>query len=303
MGAHSHADHHPHHHGHGSGRSLIGALVLTVLFAAVEAVSGWASGSLTLLGDAGHMITDATALGLALLATWIAKRPPSPRHTFGLGRAEVVAAMANGLLMFIIVASIVVTAVERLQTPHPVSGGVVMGVAAAGLAVNLLVAYILSRGERTLNIRAALLHVMGDVLGSIAALAAGAVVYYTGWTPIDPLLSLLICIIILVSSVKLMADSIHVIMEGVPPGIDLNEVGRALAGIDGVHSVHDLHIWMLSSGTVMLSAHVIVDDLNRWERLLNDLHGLLQDRFNITHATLQPEPVTRVIHPLRQQHG
>lgn len=302
MAAYPDADHQHHHHGHG-GRPLVGALVLTMLFAAVEAASGWVGGSLTLLGDAGHMITDATALGLALLATWISKRPPSPRHTFGLGRAEVVAAMVNGLLMFAIVASIVVTAISRLQTPHTVSGGVVMVVAAVGLAVNLLVAFILSRGERTLNIRAALLHVMGDVLGSIAALVAGAVVYYTGWTPIDPLLSLLICVIILFSSVKLMTDSIHVIMEGVPPNIDLNEVGRSMAGIEGVNSVHDLHIWMLSSGTVMLSAHVIVDDINRWERQLTDLHKLLQKRFNITHATLQPEPVTRIIHPLRQLRG
>lgn len=300
MAAHSHTNHH--HHGH-VGRPLMGALALTLIFAVVEAVSGWLGGSLTLLGDAGHMITDATALGLALLATWIAKRPPSPRHTFGLGRAEVIAAMTNGLLMFAIVAFIVVTAIERLRAPQPVSGGVVMAVAAMGLAVNLLVAFILSRGERTLNIRAALLHVMGDVLGSIAALAAGAVVYLTGWTPIDPLLSLLICMIILVSSVKLMGDALHVIMEGVPPDMDLNEVGRAMAGIDGVHSVHDLHIWMLSSGTVMLSAHVIVDDINRWERLLTDLHHLLQERFNITHATLQPEPVTRVIHPLKQLQG
>ena len=302
MAAHSHADHHHHHHDRG-GKPLIGALVLTMLFAGVEAVSGWLGGSLTLLGDAGHMITDATALGLALLANWIAKRPPSPRHTFGLGRAEVIAAMINGLLMFVIVASIVVTAIERLHSPQPVSGGLVMAVAAVGLAINLLVAFILSRGERTLNTRAALLHVMGDVLGSIAALVAGAVIYLTGWTPIDPLLSLLICVIIMFSSVKLMGDALHVIMEGVPPDVDLNAVGRAMAGIDGVHSVHDLHIWMLSSGTVMLSAHVVVDDINRWERLLTDLHKLLQDRFDITHATLQPEPVTRVIHPLRQLRG
>jgi cobalt-zinc-cadmium efflux system protein len=298
MHAETQTPHHHHHHNRG-GKPLVAALVITVIFSGVEAVSGWLGGSLTLLGDAGHMITDATALGLALLATWIARRPPSPRHTYGLGRAEVIAAMVNGLLMFAIVASIVFTAVQRLRTPQPVSGSVVMGVAAVGLAVNLLVAFILSRGERTLNIRAALLHVMGDVLGSIAALIAGAVVYFTGWTPIDPLLSVFICLIILASSVKLMGDAMHVIMEGVPPDMDLHEVGRAMAGIEGVHSVHDLHIWMLSSGTVMLTAHVVVGDINRWERLLGELHQLLHDRFNITHATLQPEPVTRVVHPVR----
>lgn len=289
-----------HLHGATPGAALVGALLITVLFAVVEALGGWFGGSLALLGDAGHMVTDATALGLALLATWITKRPPSPRHSYGLGRAEVIAAMINGLLMFGIVTSIVITAVERLRTPQPVSGVAVMIIAAVGLAVNIVVAAILSHGERTLNTRAALIHVMGDMLGSIAALAAGAVVYFTGWTPIDPTLSLFICVLILLSSVKLMGDALHVIMEGVPPGIDLREVGNSMARVDGVHSVHDLHIWMLSSGTVVLSAHVVIGDMNRWESTLNGLHKLLQERFDISHATLQPEPVTRVIHPVKE---
>jgi len=279
------------------------SIFLTVTFAVVEAVGGWLGGSLALLGDAGHMITDATALGLALLASWIAKRPPSPRHTYGLSRAEVVAAIVNGLLMFVIVAAIVVTAIERLSTPAPVAGGTVMLIGAFGLAVNIAVALVLSRGERTLNTRAALLHVIGDMLGSVAALIAGTVIYFTGWTPIDPILSLFICLLILVSSVKLMKDALHVIMEGVPPEVDLHEVGHAMAGIEGVHSVHDLHIWMLSSNTIMLTAHVVVGDMNRWEGALNALHTLLHERFNITHATLQPEPITRVVHPLREVRG
>ena len=287
------------HHG-SSGAALVWSLVITVLFGVIEALGGWFGGSLALLGDAGHMITDATALGLALLATWIAKRPPSPRHSYGLGRAEVIAAMINALLMFAIVTSIVITAVARLNSPHPVSGGLVMLIAGVGLAVNIAVAAILSRGERTLNVRAALIHVMGDMLGSIAALVAGAVVYFTGWTPIDPILSLFICVLILLSSVKLMGDALHVIMEGVPPGVDLQEVGNSMARMDGVHSIHDLHIWMLSSGTVVLSAHVVISDMNRWEHILDGLHKLLQDRFDISHATLQPEPVTRVVHPVKE---
>jgi len=274
-----------------------------VTFAVVEAVGGWLGGSLALLGDAGHMITDATALGLALLASWIAKRPPSSRHTYGLSRAEVVAAIVNGLLMFAIVAAIVITAVARLQTPQPVAGGAVMLIGAFGLAINIAVALVLSRGERTLNTRAALLHVMGDMLGSVAALAAGTVIYFTGWTPIDPILSVFICLLILVSSVKLVKDALHVIMEGVPPQVDLHEVGNAMAGIDGVHSVHDLHIWMLSSDTIMLTAHIVVGDLTRWEGTLNALHALLHERFDIDHVTLQPEPVTRVVRPLRQVRG
>lgn len=304
MAAESSAAHHHHHHHHGgSGRSLFMALFLTVTFAAVEAVGGWLGGSLALLGDAGHMITDATALGLALLASWIAKRPPSPRHTYGLSRAEVVAAIVNGLLMFAIVAAIVITAIERLTAPEPVAGGTVMLIGAFGLAVNIVVAVVLSRGERTLNTRAALLHVIGDMLGSVAAFAAGSVIYFTGWTPIDPILSLFVCLLILVSSVKLLRDALHVIMEGVPPEVDLHEVGHAMAGIEGVHSVHDLHIWMLSSDAIMLTAHVIVSDLNRWEGTLNALHTLLHERFNIAHVTLQPEPVTRVVHPLREVRG
>lgn len=297
------AHHHHHHHHGGGGRSLFMALFLTVAFAAVEAVGGWLGGSLALLGDAGHMITDATALGLALLASWIAKRPPSPRHTYGLSRAEVVAAIVNGLLMFAIVAAIVITAIERLTAPEPVAGGTVMLIGTFGLAVNIIVAVVLSRGERTLNTRAALLHVIGDMLGSVAALAAGAVIYFTGWTPIDPILSLFICLLILASSVKLLRDALHVIMEGVPPEVDLHEVGHAMAGVEGVHSVHDLHIWMLSSDSIMLTAHVIVGDMNRWEGTLNALHALLHERFNIAHVTLQPEPVTRVVHPLREVRG
>lgn len=301
MSAEPLSSHHPHHHG-GAGRSLFMALFVTVTFAAVEALGGWLGGSLTLLGDAGHMITDATALGLALLASWIAKRPPSPRHTYGLSRAEVVAAIINGLLMFVIVGSIVVTAIGRLHASEsvPVSGGMVMVIGALGLLVNIAVALVLSRGERTLNTRAALLHVIGDMLGSVAALGAGTVIYFTGWTPIDPILSLFICLLILASSFKLLRDAVHVIMEGVPPDVDLHEVGHAMAGIEGVHSVHDLHIWMLSSQTIMLTAHVVVGDLGRWEGVLTALHTLLRERFNITHATLQPEPLTRVVHPLRE---
>lgn len=303
MNAESHGHHHPHHH-HAAGTPLAWAVLATVSFAAVEAAGGWWSGSLALLGDAGHMITDATALGMAWLATWIARRPPSPRHTYGLGRAEILSAMVNGLLMFGIVGAIVYTAVQRLHAAPAVAGGTVMIIAAGGLLVNSAIAYVLSRGARTISTRGALLHVMGDMLGSIAALATGAVIYSTGWTPIDPILSIFISVLILISSVKLLGDALHVVMEGVPHEIDAQEVGRALAAVDGVHSVHDLHIWALSSGTVVLSAHVVIEDLARWERLLDALHGVLRERFDITHATLQPEPLTRIVRPLRDaRHG
>ncbi len=281
--------HLPHGHEASSGRTLLWGLGITAGFAVVEAIGGWWSGSLALLGDAAHMISDATALALAAFAAWVARQPPSARHSYGLVRAEAVAALVNGLFMLVVVGGIAYHAVERLRHPHEVAGGVVMGIAAVGLAVNLVVARILHHGEQTLNTRAALLHVLGDLLGSVAALIAGAVIYFTGWTPIDPLLSLLICVLILVSSLRLLRDVLHVIMEGVPPYLDLPAVGRAMAGVPGVRSVHDLHIWTLSSGLVALSAHVVIDSMDRWEAVLAALRELLKERYGIEHITLQPE--------------
>jgi len=290
--------HTPAEHAHDGGKTLVLALTLTLGFAAVEALGGWLSGSLALLGDAGHMLTDATALGIAALAAWVATRPPSARHSYGLVRAEVIAALLNGLFMLAVVIGIVVAAVERLQTPRPVVGGAVIGIAAIGLVVNVAVAFVLSRGKQTLNTRAALLHVMGDLLGSVAALLAGAVIYFTGWTPIDPLLSLFICALILYSSMRLLRDVFHVIMEGVPLHLDLEEVGQAMAEVDGVTSVHDLHIWTVASGLVALSAHVVVRDMAGWDGILAELRRLLHDRFRIEHVTLQPESATQVIRPM-----
>ena len=281
-------DHH-HHHPPSDRRSLTWGFALTMGFALVEGVGGWWAGSLALFGDAGHMISDATALGFAALAAWVAKQPPSTRHSYGLGRAEVVAAIVNSLLMVAVVVAIAIAAVMRLRSPAPVAGITVMGVAFVGLLINVAVAWILSRGEHTLNTRAALIHVMGDLLGSIAALAAGAVVFFTGWTPIDPILSLFICALILFSALRLLREALHVIMEGVPLDLDLPEVGQAMAATPGVDSIHDLHIWTLSSGQVMLSAHVIIPDLSQWEDTLQSLRELIHERFHIDHVTLQPE--------------
>ena len=281
--------HHHHHHAPSDRRSLTWSFALTMGFALVEGVGGWWAGSLALFGDAGHMISDATALGFAALAAWVAKQPPSTRHSYGLGRAEVVAAIVNSLLMVAVVVAIAIAAVMRLRSPAPVAGITVMGVAFVGLLINVAVAWILSRGEHTLNTRAALIHVMGDLLGSIAALTAGAVVFFTGWTPIDPILSLFICALILYSALRLLREAMHVIMEGVPLDLDLREVGQAMAATPGVNSIHDLHIWTLSSGRVMLSAHVIIPDMSQWEDTLQVLRELIHERFQIDHVTLQPE--------------
>lgn len=280
---------HQHNHSPTKRNTLLWAVAITLGFAFVEAVSGWLANSLALLGDAGHMFTDASALGLAAFAAWLAKRPPSHRHSYGLVRAEIVAALINSLFMIIVVVGIIIAAIDRLQEPRDVSGGTVMVVAFIGLLVNLAVAWVLHRGEQNLNTRAALLHVMGDLLGSVAALIAGVVIYYTGWTTIDPLLSLLICALILVSSLRLLREVLHVIMEGVPFNLDLPEVGQTMAAVDGVESVHDLHIWSVSSGTIALSAHVVIRDASQWQALLAQLQTVLHDRFEIHHTTLQPE--------------
>ncbi len=292
-----HRHDHNHRQGASAGRRLTLALGLTLTFAGVEAVGGWISGSLALLGDAGHMLSDSFALGIAALAAWLAKRPPSYRHSYGLGRMEVVAALFNAVLMMAVVAGIAFAAFERFQEPTAVRGGMVMVVAAFGLGINLLVAWILHRGESTLNVRGALLHVLGDLLGSVAALLSGAVIWLTGWAPIDPLLALLVCLLILVSTARLLRDSLHVVMEGVPFDIDLPEVGNAMAAVEHVQQVHDLHIWTLSSGSVALSAHVVMDDLSHWQAVLAQIGQLLHDRFGIDHVTIQPEGSVFVLHP------
>ena len=268
---------------------------LTLIYAAVEAGVGRWAGSLALVADAGHMVNDAAALALAAIAAWLAARPASALHSYGFGRAEFLAALVNSLALLILVAWIAVSAVQRLQTPQPVIGVAVSVAAGAGLAVNLLVAWLLSRGERNLNVRAALLHVLGDLLGSVAALLSGIVIAFTGWTPIDPLLSLGISALIILSSLRLLREALHGLMEGTPFTLVPEEIGRALATVPGVHSVHDLHIWSVSPERVMLSAHLVVRDLRQWETLLNACHTLLAERFAIQHATLQPEPEIRTV--------
>jgi cobalt-zinc-cadmium efflux system protein len=235
------------------------------------------------------MFSDALALALALLAAWLARRPAGARHSFGLARAEVVAAFVNGLAMLLVVVLIAVEAISRLLRPEPVAGPGVMAVAFVGLLLNLVLAYVISSGERTLNVRAALLHVTSDLLGSVAALAAGAVITFTGWNPIDPILSLVIAGLILVSTVSLLRETVHVLMEGVPREIKLGEVGRALARVAQVRGVHDLHIWNISSGRVALSAHVELATLDVWPAVLEESRAILRERFGIEHVTLQPE--------------
>ncbi|OHE56986.1 MAG: cation transporter [Thiobacillus sp. GWE1_62_9] len=288
--AHEAGAHHVHTHtGHNG--SLLVALLLTLSFAGVEAVAGWWSGSLALLSDAAHMFTDSSALGLAAGAAWLARRPPSMRHSYGLMRAEVLAALFNSVLMLVLIGTIVHEAIDRFGTPRDIRGEAVIGVAVVGLIVNLVVAWILHRGEQTLNSRAALLHVLGDALGSVAAIVAGIVIVATGWTQIDPLLSMLVAVLILVSALRLLREALHVLMEGVPGHVRLADVGHDLASLDGVLRVHDLHIWTLSSGTIALSAHLEIRALDDWPGILDAARQAMDTHHGIHHVTLQPDPL------------
>jgi cobalt-zinc-cadmium efflux system protein len=271
------------------------AVALTLGFAGVEAAVGWWAGSLALVADAGHMVNDAGALVIAAAAAWVAQKPASRLHSYGLGRAEFLAALVNSLGLLALVVWLAVSAVQRLQTPVPVMGEAVSLTAALGLLINIGVAWLLSRGEQNLNTRAALLHVMGDMLGSVAALIAGVVIAFTGWTPIDPILSLAIGALILLSSLRLLREALHGIMEGVPLHLSLEEIGQEMAGVPSVVSVHDLHVWSVASEEIMLSAHLVIEDMRDWPAVLESSRSLLHERFAIEHVTLQPESVPQAV--------
>jgi len=272
-----------------SQKALALALILTLTFALVEVVTGFLSNSLALISDAGHMVTDAAALGLALLAQLIAKRPPSARHSFGFVRAEALAAFVNSLAMLLLVAWIAWEAVQRLLHPEHVQGGIVLVVAALGATINLLVAWILSRNNDSINTRAALVNVMGDLLGSLAAIAAGAIIYFTGWVQADPILSILVSLLILRSTSSILRESSHFLMEAVPHDIDYIQVGADMAAVDGVLAVHDLHVWDMSPGHPALIGHVEIRSLEQWPAVLAALRAMLRTKHRIDHVTLQPE--------------
>jgi cobalt-zinc-cadmium efflux system protein len=294
-GEHGHDHGHDHGHAHGPApkgssarRALTLALVITLGMAAIEAVGSYLSGSLALLSDAGHMATDAAALGLALFAQWVARRPASPTASYGYARAEVLAAFVNAIALLALVAYIAIEAVRRLLAPEPVAGGTLLVVAVAGLVANLASAWILSRATGSLNARGAMLHVLSDILGSIAAIVAGIVILTTGWMPIDPILSLVVSLLIVRSTWRLLAQSTGILMEGVPAHLDYDDIGRALLQIPGVSEVHDLHVWYMSAEHAALSAHVAIDDGAQWPRILDEARRMLVARCRIDHVTLQP---------------
>jgi len=271
---------------------LLAATVIILLYGAVEAACGWWSDSLTLLSDAGHTVADAVALGLSTLAAWISNKPSSHKHTYGFGRAEVIAAWFSSLLLIIVIISILLEVVHRFNQPHPINGQVVMLVALGGFFVNLIMALLLSynsKNKENINIKSSLLHIIGDLLGCFIVLISGALVHFTKWQQIDSLASTVICSLILFTTINLLRESLLILMEGVPEHIDIKKVSQVMTNVAGVKSVHDIHIWTLTSSAIMLTAHIVVRDLHHWPQVGKKLQLIIKEKFAITHATLQPE--------------
>jgi cobalt-zinc-cadmium efflux system protein len=270
--------------------SRLGAvLALTVAFMFVEAVGGWISGSLALLADAGHMLTDAGALGLSLFSAWIALRPASPSKTYGYQRWEILAALINGAALFGIAAWVILEAIQRIQHPQPIRAELFLIVAAGGLLVNIVSLMIL-HGIRqgNLNTRGAYLHVLGDALGSVGALGAAGVILLTGWTLADPIISIALALLILIGAWRLLRESTDILLEGVPGHVSMAEVQRRMLGVAGVTAVHDLHVWTVTSGMVAMSGHAIVPRLDTHPEVLDQIRSELA-LLGISHVTIQLE--------------
>ncbi len=305
MHSHTHGEH-AHGHGASADTRLKLALGLTAGFMLVEVVGGIWSGSLALLADAGHMLTDALALALALWARHQARRPADSRRSYGYHRMPVLAAFVNGLALLLIVAWIAIEAVQRLLAPPPVAGQLMLGVAVTGLLVNI-VAFLILRGAghghahghghdhghdhaHDLNLRGAMLHVLGDLLGSAAAIVAALVILATGWMPIDPLLSLLVAALILRSAWRLVRESAHVLLEGTPEGFDVAQFGqRLVSDVPGVAGVHHVHHWMLTPQRSVMTLHAVLAGNADDERVVRDIKSWVKARYRVAHVTVQTE--------------
>jgi cobalt-zinc-cadmium efflux system protein len=269
---------------------LGGALALSVGLLAVESAGAWWTGSLALLADAGHVLTDVGALALALFASWIATRPPTPAKTFGYYRVEILAALVNALALLVVAGFILVEAWERIQAPREVLAAPMIAIAALGLVVNVAAAWLLhDHAAASLNVRAAYLEIITDAASSLGVIAAGVVILLIGWTAADAVVSAGIALAIVPRTWRLLSQAVNILLEGVPPHIDLDEIEAAMTRVGGVRRVHDLHVWTLTSGREAMSAHVVVDDPGESDRLLEELHAVLHARFGIDHTTIQLE--------------
>jgi cobalt-zinc-cadmium efflux system protein len=308
---HTHAHGHTHDHAHGGPpkqqslgalHKLAIALALTGLFFFVEVAAGLWTGSLALLSDAGHMLGDSSALIVALVAQRIARRPRTRVHTFGFRRAEILAALINGALLLLTCILIVHEAVSRLGSPPPVLGGPMLAVAVSGLLINLLSAAVLSRGESNANVRAALLHVLSDALGSVASIVAALCVLYLALPAADTVASLCIALLIAVSALRLLRDTSSVLMERAPPHVELGELEELVRRTHGVADLHDLHAWAISDGFDAVTVHVVLDGTAHGTDVAHAVGERIRDRFGIEHVTVQPEapPVSAQLLPVER---
>lgn len=288
---HQHTHSHHHHHEHGAERRLLWALLLTGSFMVAEVIGGLMSGSLALLADAGHMLTDSASLALAWAAARAARRPADALRSYGYHRAQVLAALINGVAFIAIVVWIVAEAVQRLLEPVPVLGGMMLVVAVLGLLVNVAAFFLLHGGDHgNLNVQGAVLHVLGDLLGSVAAIVAAGVILLSGWTPIDPLLSVLVAALILRSAWVLVRKSGHILLEGTPEGVDLDLLRAALHdAVPEVRDVHHVHVWSLTPQRPLLTMHVEVSTEVDHTQVLARIKGVLEQQFGIDHSTVQIE--------------
>lgn len=310
-GGHDHGHHHgshDHSHDHAGGHShdlkeagrkrLLIVLAMTGVFMVVELVGGILSNSLALIADAGHMLSDVGALALSVFALWFARRPATAEKTYGYLRTEILAALVNGATLLVISGLILWHAWERVREPQAVEGGLMLSVAAAGLLVNIIAAFLLHASSgHSLNIRGAYLHVLGDLLGSVGAIAAALLILFTDWTLADPLISALVALLIVVGAWRLVRESVDVLLEAVPRHIDMNRVRQALLDIPGVEEVHDLHVWTLTSGYLAMSGHTVITDPAKHQETIGAVHEAMHDLFGISHVTVQVEH--RTIVPIR----
>ncbi|MEP7354988.1 MAG: cation diffusion facilitator family transporter [Acidobacteriota bacterium] len=291
-GAHGHS--HSHSHSHGStGKILIASLILTIAFVLIEVVAGFWSGSLALLSDAGHNFTDAFGLGLAAVAYRLESRPGDHIKTFGYQRTGVLAAFVNALLLVVVSVGLLWESYQHLLHPEPVQESIMLWVAALGIVINLLIAWsLIGHGHKhDLNVRAAFVHQVGDAASCVAIIIGALVIHYTGWMFVDPLLSIVIAVFIIWTSWDLFKDSLNILLEGLPKGLNLADVIQEVRCIAGVGDVHDLHIWSLGSEARALSCHVLIDDMppSESDAILCAVNTVLADRFDIHHTTIQFE--------------
>lgn len=282
---------HEHLHPQSGKKNLGIALGITIVFFVIELVGGIITNSLALTADAWHMLNDASALVFALVAAWLAGHPVDLKKTYGYYRAEILAAFLNGIFLWIVVVFIFYEAIQRFQHLAAVESLNMLIIAILGLIANGLCAFVLSKSKsESLNIEGAFLHVLADTLGSVGAISAGLVMYFTGWYQVDPLVSMLIGLLIFYGSLKFIRESINVLLEGVPHGIDMNAVERRIIELKGVKGVHDLHVWCITPTRMcIMSAHVVVRERTNKKKLLSDLISMLKEEFGIDHPTIQLE--------------